>query len=360
MPADDVRQQFVGAPTEREIRRAIPKENPGSGVGRAKSRLFDCGVIQFTLGPPIESQYLHLDADVKLILKPASPPTLDNHVIDGVLGMLTSDIMRAMWPHVDPDAPGLMDGIIAAIPSVLPKYGLSSDLLVAHAMAQFSEECGAGSELVENLRYSAQGLMKTWPNRFDAAKAAAFAGNEQQIANEVYNGRMGNRVGSNDGFTYRGRGGSQVTGREAYEKLGQRLELDLIGNPDLVNDPQHFLECATADFVMCGCLPFAANDDVNGVTFHLNGGFIGLSDRMAWLGRWKTSLNVNGGAQHGTLWVQQSLNKLGAEPPLDTDGTFGPLTAAAVKAFQQAHGLNADGKVGPLTIGAIEQELGKG
>ena len=168
--------------------------------------------------------------------------------------MLTSDIMREMWPRGDTKIPGLVDGIVAAVPSVFPKYGLTSDLLVAHAMAQFSHECGAGTEVVENLNYSAQGLMNTWPTRFDPAKAAAFAHNQKKIANEVYNGRMGNRVGTDDGWNYRGRGGSQVTGHDGYGKLGQKVGLNLTSEPDLVNNPLHFLECAVGDFIISNCL----------------------------------------------------------------------------------------------------------
>jgi len=273
--------------------------------------------------------------------------------------MLTSDIMRKMWPSGDTKISGLIDSIVAAAPTVFARYGLTSDLVVAHAMAQFSQECGAGTEVVENLNYTAQGLMNTWPARFSAAKAAACAHDPQKIANEAYNGRMGNRTGTDDGWNFRGRGGSQVTGHQGYDELGQKVGLDLINHPELVNDPQHFLECAVADFIICGCLPFAAQDDVSGVTYHLNGGYNGLSDRTVWLARWKAALNLNsqGPAVHGTAWLQQSLNKLGTEPPLIADGSFGPLTAAAVKAFQQAHGLEADGKVGPQTVTAIEQAL---
>lgn len=271
--------------------------------------------------------------------------------------MLTDDIMREMWPHGDVKIAGLIDGIVAMAPTVFPKYGLTSDLLIAHAMAQFSHECGAGNEVVENLNYSAQGLMNTWPTRFDAAKAAAFAHDQRKIANEVYNGRMANQIGTDDGWNYRGRGGSQVTGHDNYKRLSEKVGLNLVNEPDLVNNPQHFLECAVADFVICHCLPFAAQDDISGVTFHLNGGFIGLSERTAWLARWKAALNNQGPAAHGTVWVQQSMNKLGTDPHLIVDGSFGPATLAAVKAFQQAHGLEPDGKVGPLTVAAIEQTL---
>jgi hypothetical protein len=201
--------------------------------------------------------------------------------------------------------------------------------------------------------------MNTWPGRFDAAKAAIFAHDQQKIVNEVYNGRLGNRVGTDDGWNYRGRGGSQVTGRDAYDKLGQKVGLNLINEPELVNHPQHFLEYAVADFVICGCLPFAVEDDVSGVTFHLNGGHMGLSARAAWLVRWKAALNLNsfGGEVHGAAWAQQSLNKLGVEPALTVDGSFGPVTAAAVMEFQRTHGLDIDAKLGPQTVAAINQAL---
>jgi putative chitinase len=265
--------------------------------------------------------------------------------------------MHGLWPHGDTKVAGLVAGIVASAPGVLAEYGLTSDLLIAHAMAQFSHECGAGDEVVENLNYSAQGLMNTWPSRFDAAKAAAFAHDPQRIADEVYDGRMGNRPGSDDGWNFRGRGGSQVTGRAGYEVLGARVGLDLVDQPDLVNDPGHFLECAVADFVICGCLPFAMNDDVSGVTFHLNGGLIGLAERTGWLARWKSALNAQAGGPRGTVWVQQSLDTLGTEPPLVVDGSYGPATVAAVRAFQLAHGITVDGKVGPQTIATIEQAI---
>src|SRR5207253_666608 len=77
---------------------------------------------------------------------------------------------------------------------------------------------------------------------------------------------------------------------EGYARLAKATGLDLVRFPDLVNDPQHFLECGVADFVLCGCLPFAKADDVLGVTRRLNGGTVGLAQRQAWLAKWKAAL----------------------------------------------------------------------
>jgi putative chitinase len=108
---------------------------------------------------------------------------------------------------------------------------------------------------------------------------------------------------------------------------------------------------------MCGCLPFAQADDVSGVTKHLNGGFTGLDERTLWLTRWKTELGSQNPAVHSTTWLQVSLNKLGADPALATDGSYGPQTAFAVEKFQESHGLETDGKANPETLAAIEAAL---
>ena len=108
---------------------------------------------------------------------------------------------------------------------------------------------------------------------------------------------------------------------------------------------------------LCGCLPFAQADDVQGVTKHLNGGFIGLADRIAWLTRWKTAFGTQNPAPHSTTWLQVSLNKLAPARFSYPMATFGPMTATALTEFQAAHGLEADGKVGPKTWAAIDKAL---
>jgi putative chitinase len=228
------------------------------------------------------------------------------------------EALSRLWPSGDAKIAGLRAGIIAAAPSVFAKYGIITPLLAAHVMAQISHECGAGHDVVENLNYTAGRMMQVWPSRFPTmASAQPYAGNPRALANKVYNGRMGNAIGSDDGWNFRGRGASQTTGREGYARLARATGLDLVNHPDLVNDPRRFLECGVADFVLCGCLPFAKADDVLGVTRRLNGGAVGLAQRQIWLAKWKEALGSGpvGFAPAGPATAPAVLVPPGPTPP---------------------------------------------
>lgn len=203
--------------------------------------------------------------------------------------------LMQLWPHGDERIPGLRAGIIASAPAAFAKWGIDTPLLVAHVMAQISHECGAGHDVVENLNYSAARLPQVWPLHFNNSNAADYANNPQKLANYIYNPPihrdLGNREGSNDGWTYRGRGASQTTGRANYARLADATRLDVLNNPDLVNNPKYFMECGLADFINCGCLPYAKRDDVLGVTKKLNGGTVGLNERKIWLAKWKAAID---------------------------------------------------------------------
>lgn len=201
------------------------------------------------------------------------------------------ELLVRLWPNGDQRIPGLRAGIAAAAPEVFARFGITTPGLVAHVMAQISHECGAGRDVVENLNYTPARMMQVWPSRFPTlASAAPYAHDPRALANNVYNGRMGNASGSDDGWTFRGRGAAQTTGREGYARLAKATGLDVVNDPDLLLDPRYFLLCGVADFVACGCLPFARADDVVGVTRRLNGGTIGLAARKAWLAKWKAAL----------------------------------------------------------------------
>lgn len=199
-----------------------------------------------------------------------------------------------LWPNGDEYVKGLRDGIAASADAVFKQFNIDSPLLVAHVMAQISHECGAGHDIIENLNYSAVRMTQVWPTRFpNVASAEPYAHNPQKLANKVYNGRMGNKIGTNDGWNFRGRGASQTTGRDGYERVAKATGLDVVNHPELLTDPNHFLLCGVSDFINCGCLPYAKQDNVVMVTKKLNGGLIGLSERKVWLARWKKALGVS-------------------------------------------------------------------
>ena len=219
--------------------------------------------------------------------------------------MFTEQTLHRLWPHGDSKVPGLIAGIVAAQPRVYAKYGINSDLLIAHAMAQFSHECGAGQEMTENTHYTAERAVQVWPSRFESVndcynKIGSFEGDPDfagKLIDSVYGSRMGNRPGTHDGRKYIGRGLPQTTGRDGYTDLGTRMGRDFLTRPEDVNKPENALECGIADFILCGCLPFALKDDIVSVSAMLNVGHIvpaskivGLAERKQWLAHWKDAL----------------------------------------------------------------------
>ena len=212
--------------------------------------------------------------------------------------MLTLTILKERWPNGNQHIPGLLEGIVAAAPAVFTTYGVTTPLVVAHAMAQSSTECGQGLEMMENLNYSAAGLLATFPKHFTPTLAAKAAHNPEMIGEIAYGGRMGNAPPpSTDGYVFRGAGLSQVTGRDGVAILQTTLAkygatFNVLTNPPLLIDPATTLECGIADWIACGCLPYAAEDDIVGETQKLNGGQKGIADRKRQLTLWKAALGV--------------------------------------------------------------------
>lgn len=239
--------------------------------------------------------------------------------------------LRRLWPRGDSRVPGLIAGIARSSRDVFARHGITTPQLAAHVMAQISHECGAGRDVVENMNYTAKRMGQMWPSRFPTlASAQLYAGNPRALANKVYNGRMGNRTGSDDGWNFRGRGGAQTTGREGYRRVKNATGLDVIAHPELLIDPRHFLHCAVSDFINCGCLPCAAADDILGVTKRLNGGTVGLAERKMWLARWKDEL-----AGAATAPVVASPPPV-PERALAKSSTVASIIAAWLAAFRRA------------------------
>jgi putative chitinase len=183
------------------------------------------------------------------------------------------------------------------------------------------------------------------------------------------NPRMSRDLGNTqpgDGFSYRGNGILQTTGRAKHRRTGTACGVDFEGNPDLVTAPEHALKPALQEWTEGNLNAAADRNDIRAITRRINGGFNGLSDRETWFEKVWPLLRAEGqpaepweagSADDAVKWLQQALNDLGADPKLDVDGRVGPATRRAVKAFQAAAGLVADGIAGPVTETAIRLRL---
>jgi putative chitinase len=211
---------------------------------------------------------------------------------------LTLEMLQRRWPHGNQHIAGLMEGIVAAAPAVFAKYGLDTDMAIAHFLAQASEEAGQGLEMLENMNYSAARLMDVFPTHFTPAMADRAAHNPRMIADIAYGGRMGNAAPpSDDGWKFRGQGLTQVTGRSGVAELQKVLDahqagFNVLDNPELIVSPEQTLECGVADYVACGCLPYGKADNIIAETHHLNGGLNGLDERRRQLVLWKREFEL--------------------------------------------------------------------
>ena len=163
-------------------------------------------------------------------------------------------------------------------------YEIDTPRRQAMFMAQCAHESAGFALLVESLRYSADGLLATWPRRFTPSLAQAMAFDQEAIANHVYGNRNGNGPPeSGDGWKYRGRGLLQVTGRANYRSAGCELGLDLEERPESLEMPPYAALSAGWIWRLKGCNELADADDFEGTTRRINGGDHGASSRANWL-----------------------------------------------------------------------------
>ncbi len=170
-------------------------------------------------------------------------------------------------------------------------FDITTPLRIAHFLAQSAHESASYTALIENLNYGASGLLATWPSRFDADRAAAYARQPEKIANYVYADRMGNGPeSSGDGWRYRGRGILQLTGRSTYRAAGEVLGADLEADPDLLSTPRLDALAAGWYWHSRGINELCDRDDVIAVTEAVNGGRNGLEHRRELLDLAKAAL----------------------------------------------------------------------
>jgi putative chitinase len=186
--------------------------------------------------------------------------------------MINAEQLRQL--HIDPVW-------VDALNETFQRFDISTPARQAAFIGQCGHECGNFRVLEENLNYRAEVLQKLWPRRFDAAKAQMCARNPKLIANTVYSNRMGNRdEASGDGWRFKGRGCIQLTGHANYFHAGQALGVDFVMQPELVATPMYAALTAGWFWNTHKLNQYADQQDYITMTKKINGGTIGLDDRI--------------------------------------------------------------------------------
>jgi putative chitinase len=186
--------------------------------------------------------------------------------------MVTSDQLKQL--HIGPEW-------VDALNATFEKFDISTPLRQASFIGQCSHESGNFRLLEENLNYKPATLMRIWPSRFKTMDDCLICNGPRGIANKVYANRMGNRdEKSGDGYRFRGRGCIQLTGSANYYHAGQACGVDFIMNPDLVATPMYAAMTAGWFWSTHKLNQCADGRDFVTMTKKINGGTIGLDDRI--------------------------------------------------------------------------------
>jgi len=218
---------------------------------------------------------------------------------DGIVGEGTwSKIFETKQLITEPSTPIVNDGplklenlkghipdaVIAQIPETAKKFNITTPLRLAHFLAQCGHESAGFKAVQENLNYSTDGLKKIFPKYFPGNLAESYSKNPEKIASKVYGSRMGNGdETTKEGFKFRGRGYIQLTGKDNYTKFGKFIGEDTVSNPDLVATKYPLSSAAfffDSNKLWAICDKGADDATVTAVTKRVNGGTIGISDRI--------------------------------------------------------------------------------
>lgn len=180
--------------------------------------------------------------------------------------------------------------VAANLNIALAQYKITSIDEIRMIIAQACVESAQFNLATENLNYSLEGLMRTWPSRFPTVESARpYARNPEAIANKVYANRMGNGdIASGDGWKHRGRGWLQITGKTNQEKALKALGLPL-DKPQLLSETRWAAFSLLQFWVDNDCAAVA--NDIDACTQKINGGKNGLQERKMYWERAKQVLS---------------------------------------------------------------------
>jgi putative chitinase len=178
-----------------------------------------------------------------------------------------------------------IDHWLNALNQLLPDYEINTPKRIAAFIAQCAHESGGFRALKENLNYKAATLRKIFPKYFptdELANEYASKPNKQEaIANKVYANRMGNgNEASGDGFRYCGRGLIQLTGKDNYSWFAASLSITVEEAAEYLQTFEGAAQSACWFWETNNLNQWADKGDILTLTKRINGGTIGLEDRI--------------------------------------------------------------------------------
>lgn len=191
------------------------------------------------------------------------------------------DFTEDKLAHIIPNAAYGVDVWYSELYDLLPVFEITSVARVASFVAQTAHESGGYRSLIENLNYSGDALCRVWPRHFNEENKEEYHRNPEKIANRAYRNRMGNGdEDTGEGWLYRGRGLIQLTGKNNYSKFSEYAGIDVEDAPGYIETPRGAVHSACWYWYSNDLNTYADAGDFVGMTKRINGGTIGLDDRI--------------------------------------------------------------------------------
>ena len=167
---------------------------------------------------------------------------------------------------------------------ILPDYDIDTPQRVAAFLAQCAHESGGFKAIKENLNYRPATLVTLFKKYFDletATRYCAMPDKQSAIANKIYANRMGNGPEeSGDGYRYCGRGLIQLTGKDNYTRYAQSTEQTVEEASEHLTTFEGCVQSAAWFWEANNLNQYADSGDILTMTKRINGGTIGLEDRI--------------------------------------------------------------------------------
>lgn len=226
---------------------------------------------------------------------------------DGIAGPVTFakiDAVENAGPPAFKEYPGILpfdnlrtlipDHVLEQLPDTVVKFNITTVLRLAHFLAQCALESRNFSITVENLSYSANRLKQVFPKYFLGNMADLYAYQPIKIGSRVYANRLGNGdEKSREGYTFRGRGYIQLTGKINYTMFSKFIGVNCVENPDLIATTYPLKSAAyffNSNDLWTICDKGATDKVVTLVTKRVNGGTNGLTERIAYFHKFYAAL----------------------------------------------------------------------